>query len=49
MILKVEPKTAPVVKCCDFYHKLVSEEVELKVNEVLESINKSKIQDVSIY
>lgn len=49
MILKIEPKTAPVVKCCDFYHKLISEEVELKVNKVLETISKSNISDVSIY
>lgn len=48
MILKVEPKTAPIIKCCDSYHKLASEEVETKVNEVLESISTAKISDVSI-
>lgn len=48
MILKVEPKTTPAVKCCDFYHKMASEAVETKVNEVLETISTANITDVSI-
>lgn len=48
MILKAEPKTEPVVQCCDVYHKMASEEFETRVNEVLETISTARITDVSL-